>query len=144
MEAEWERAARGGMQTRFSFGDALECDDACGACASADTYVWWCGNSGSTSHPVGTKQANPYGLFDMHGNVLASCEDWYGAYGSSARANAGEDLVSRNPGGASLVHLPVPPLCLVEPERRQRLGPERIQADDDVMDQRRAPLRAQC
>ena len=86
-EAEWERAARGGTQTRFSFGDALECDDACGACASADPYVWWCGNSGSTSHPVGTKQANPYGLFDMHGNLWEWCEDWYGAYGSSAQTN---------------------------------------------------------
>jgi formylglycine-generating enzyme required for sulfatase activity len=86
-EAEWERAARGGTQTRFSFGDALECDDACGACPSADPYVWWCGNSGSTSHPVGTKQANPYGLFDMHGNLWEWCEDWYGTYPSSAQVN---------------------------------------------------------
>jgi formylglycine-generating enzyme required for sulfatase activity len=86
-EAEWERAARGGTQTRFSFGDALDCDDGFGACSSADPYVWWYGNSGSTSHPVGTKQANPYGLFDMHGNLEEWCEDWYGAYGSSAQTN---------------------------------------------------------
>jgi formylglycine-generating enzyme required for sulfatase activity len=87
-EAEWERAARGGTQTRFSFGDALDCSDTtCSSCSSADPYVWWCGNSGSTSHPVGTKQANPYGFFDMHGSVFEWCEDWYGAYGSSAQTN---------------------------------------------------------
>ena len=87
------RRARG-TQTRFSFGDALfgvalDCDDddACGACSSADPYVWWCRNSGYTIHPVGTKQANPYGLFDMHGNLFEWCEDWYGAYSSTAQTN---------------------------------------------------------
>ena len=88
-EAEWERAARGGTPTRFSFGDALDCTDYSfsSSCFSADPYVWWCVNSGSTSHPVGTKRANPYGLFDMHGNLYEWCEDWYGAYGSLAQTN---------------------------------------------------------
>ncbi|MBI5440225.1 MAG: SUMF1/EgtB/PvdO family nonheme iron enzyme, partial [Deltaproteobacteria bacterium] len=79
-EAEWERAARGGTQTRFSFGDALDGDDACGTNTAADPYVWWCGNADGTTHPVGTKGPNPYGLFDMHGNVWEWVEDWYGTY----------------------------------------------------------------
>ena len=75
-EAEWERAARAGTQTRFSFGDALDGDDNCGANAAATPYVWWCGNAAGRTHEVGTKGANPYGLFDMHGNVWEWVEDW--------------------------------------------------------------------
>lgn len=86
-EAEWERAARGGTQTRFSFGDALSGDDRCGANAEADPYVWWCANAVGTTHPVGTKKVNPYGLFDMHGNLLEWCQDWYDAYPSSPQTN---------------------------------------------------------
>ncbi len=86
-EAEWERAARGGTQTRFSFGDALDGDDACGANAAASPYVWWCGTSGSSPAPVGTKSANPYGLFDVHGNVWELVEDWFGPYPASAQTD---------------------------------------------------------
>ncbi len=68
-EAEWERAARGGTGTRFWFGDALDGDDECGANPEAIPYVWWCSDALVTGHPVGTKGANPYGLFDVHGGV---------------------------------------------------------------------------
>jgi formylglycine-generating enzyme required for sulfatase activity len=105
-EAEWERAARGGTQTRFSFGDATSGDDACGANAAADPYVWWCGNDGDNMRLVGTKGANPYGLYDMNGNVSEWVEDWYGDYpstsqtdptgvtGGSVRVNRGGSWVS--------------------------------------------------
>ncbi|MFN7987177.1 MAG: SUMF1/EgtB/PvdO family nonheme iron enzyme [Thermoanaerobaculia bacterium] len=82
-EAEWERAARGGTQTRFSFGDALDGDDACGANDAAVPFEWWCGTSASSPHPVGTKKANAFGLFDVHGNVWEMVEDWLGAYPSA-------------------------------------------------------------
>jgi formylglycine-generating enzyme required for sulfatase activity len=69
-EAEWERATRAGTQTRFSHGDALECDDVSGYCSLHDEYMWWGGNNTPDStKPVGLKSPNPWGLYDLHGNV---------------------------------------------------------------------------
>ena len=67
-EAEWEYAARAGTNTRFSFGDEE---------SELDKYAWFAGNSKGHPEVVGQKQPNPFGLFDMHGNVWEWCEDQY-------------------------------------------------------------------
>ncbi|MBI5208365.1 MAG: SUMF1/EgtB/PvdO family nonheme iron enzyme [Elusimicrobia bacterium] len=69
-EAEWERAARGGAGTRFSFGD----DD-----SGLDEHAWHAGNAGKAAHPVGRKAPNQYGVFDMAGNAAEWTADWYDA-----------------------------------------------------------------
>jgi len=96
-EAQWEYACRAGTTTRSSLGDALGCDDECDFCALLDSYVWWCGNdNGEGTHRVGHKLPNPWGLYDMHGNVLEWCGDWWSDHlaGGSVIAPAGPDTGS--------------------------------------------------
>jgi formylglycine-generating enzyme required for sulfatase activity len=76
-EAEWEYACRAGTTTRYSFGEALGCGSGCEYCVLSDSYMWWCGNSGDASHPVGQKLPNAWGLYDIHGNVAEWCRDWF-------------------------------------------------------------------
>ena len=80
-EAEWELAARAGTTARFPWGDALECPDSCLPCPLHAPHMWWCGNAGSTTHPVAQEQASPWGFYDMHGGVWERVEDcWHDDY----------------------------------------------------------------
>jgi formylglycine-generating enzyme required for sulfatase activity len=93
-EAEWEYACRAGSPNHFSFGD-----DA----ALADQYAWTEENSEGSTHPVGLKKPNPWGLHDMHGNVWEWCQDWFAEYPASEATDpvgppAGEYKVFRGGG----------------------------------------------
>lgn len=73
-EAQWEFACRAGSLERFTFGAAEE---------ELGQHAWFILNSGKSTHPVGTKKANAWGLYDMHGNVREWCADWFAAYGQA-------------------------------------------------------------
>jgi formylglycine-generating enzyme required for sulfatase activity/TolB-like protein len=77
-EAEWEYAARGGMQSRnykYSGSNII------------DEVAWYYDNSGSETHSVGTKKANELGIYDMSGNVYEWCQDWYDKYSKRTQIN---------------------------------------------------------
>jgi len=85
-EAEWEYACRAGS-TGQRYGDL-------------DTIAWYLGNSGKTSHPVGQKQPNAFGLYDLQGNVWQWCQDWYGNVSAGSQTDptgtsSGESRVVR-------------------------------------------------
>ena len=79
-EAEWERAARGETQTEFSFPAPPDWDTDCESFPEADPYMVWCGNDNGQAEIAGSKQANPYGLHDMHGNLWEWVEDRWQAH----------------------------------------------------------------
>ena len=88
-EAEWEYAARAGTTTRFFWGD----DD-----ADTDRNAWFKGNSGGRTHPVGSKPANAFGLYDMAGNVWQWTQDCY----AETYASAPSDGSAAEPGNSCM------------------------------------------
>ena len=77
-EAEWEYAARGGKKSRgYQYSGSNTLGD----------VAWYNDNSGPKPHAVGTKQPNELGIYDMTGNVMEWCQDWYGSYSSSPQTN---------------------------------------------------------
>ncbi|MAV38476.1 MAG: hypothetical protein CMJ59_23820 [Planctomycetaceae bacterium] len=116
-------ACRAGTTTAYSFGD-----DA----SEMGEYAWYKENATLVgqkyAHTVGQKKPNPWGLYDMHGNVWEWCEDWHGVYHADAATDpagpsSGSSRVSRGGGwtprrrvlsvGVPLQVLPVVPLRLL-------------------------------
>jgi len=102
-EAEWEYACRAGTTTRYSFGDDP---------ALLGAYCWAGGNADRSPRPVGTKVANPFGLFDMQGSVWEACLDDYSAsfYADAPlrdplKLTTGDTQVSRGGGWAGAGYL---------------------------------------
>ena len=92
-EAEWEYACRAGTTTRYSFGDEEK---------KLKHFAWMEENSGGRPRPVGKKLPNPWGTYDVHGNVWEWCNDFYKVdyYGESPEGDpkgppTGDDKVLR-------------------------------------------------
>lgn len=70
-EAEWEFACRANQASAYFFGNDP---------AKLGDYAWYQQNSEGRTHPVGSRQPSPFGLFDMYGNVWEWCQDYFGPY----------------------------------------------------------------
>lgn len=86
-EAQWEYACRAGTTTRWYFGDNE---------SDLSQHAWYRDNSGRTTHPVGLKAANPWGLYDLYGNVAEWCMDDFSLY-SPAPKHAEEPVLVNDP-----------------------------------------------
>ena len=94
-EAQWEYAARGGKKndgTKYAGSNLI------------DAVAWYSDNSGSSTHPCGSKRANALGIYDMSGNVWEWCKDWYSSSYTSYDTNnptgpsSGSNRVNRGGG----------------------------------------------
>ena len=74
-DAQWEFACRAGSTRAINSDKDLTSET---TCANLAELAWYKGNSGDTTHPVGLKKPNAWGLYDMHGNVSDWCLDWMG------------------------------------------------------------------
>lgn len=79
-EAEWEYACRAGTETSYYWGNEMSAN-------GQSEYTWANSRSMAMTHPVGEKKPNPWGLYDMSGNVWEWCSDWYGPYQENASLN---------------------------------------------------------
>ncbi|MCD7936689.1 MAG: SUMF1/EgtB/PvdO family nonheme iron enzyme [Tannerellaceae bacterium] len=79
-EAEWEYACKAGTYLTYSMDDGLPA-----LYHKNQSHTW--GVNNSVNLQVGTTPANPFGLYDMHGNVEEWCEDWYGPYADAAQTD---------------------------------------------------------
>ncbi len=102
-EAEWEYAARAGTQTMYWTGNPAPPDadhkwtTNCFAEPTLESIAWYCNNSEGATHPVGQKQPNPWGLYDMLGNAVERVNEPYTATGYRERPNIDPwDLVDFN------------------------------------------------
>ena len=94
-EAEWEFACRGGTNTAWFHGEQE---------STFETVAWFGDNSGGMTHPVGQLKSNPFGLYDVHGNVCEWCQDWYDPQ-AYAQRGAGPIVDPHGPdAGAARVH----------------------------------------
>ena len=89
-EAEWEYACRAGTENAYSYGDNK---------VLLSQYGWWAENSNGQPKPVGRLTPNPWGFYDIHGNLFEWCLDTYRAYpGGTAYSDSGKMKIFR--GGA--------------------------------------------
>ncbi|MBT5549284.1 MAG: formylglycine-generating enzyme family protein [Nitrospina sp.] len=129
-EAEWEYAARGGTTTQFYWGDKID-----------DSYVWYFGTSNYKTHPVGLKKPNPFGLYDMLGNVWEWVEDWFANdyYQKSPIQNpegpeTGRFKVKRGGSQANLIsHIKSHTRYRADPDKRHHINGFRVAFSPDKL-----------